>query len=75
MPVSMDEYRNPRWVSASNLDKATLSRDDNERYYKFETDPRGFRDGFKQAGYNPNHNSARVENIRINSDNITLKGY
>jgi len=75
MPVSIDEYRVPKWVSATNLDKATLSRDDDERFYKFETDPRGWREGFKQPGYNVNHNSARVEEVRINSDTITLKGH
>ena len=75
MTVSIDEYRLPKWVSAVNLDKATLSRDNNERFYKFDTDPRGWRDGFKQPGYNPNHNSARIESININSDTISLKGY
>lgn len=31
--------------------------------------------GWKQAGYNPNHNSTRVEKIRVRSDDITLKPY
>ncbi len=75
MPVSMSDYRVPRWVSAQNLDQATLSRDDKERFYKFDTDPRGWRDGFKQPGYNPNHNSSTLERVNINRDNITLKPY
>lgn len=75
MAISMSEYREPKWVAMANMDQATMSRDDNERFYKFGTDPRGWRDGFKQAGYNVNHNSSRVESVNIESDTISLKGY
>ena len=76
MPISMDEYRTPSWIAAGNLlDKATMSRDNRERFYKFETDLRGWRDGFLQPGFNKNHNSSRVEHTNINNDVITLKGY
>ena len=29
--------------------------------------------GFKQAGYNPNHQSTRVERVNLKSETITLK--
>jgi hypothetical protein len=75
MTVSINEYREPKWVSLNDADQATLSRDNNERFYKFDTDPRRWRDGFKQSGYNVNHNSIRVERVNINRDDVTLKGY
>lgn len=75
MPVSMDEYRVPKWVPMTGVDKATMSRDNEERFYKFETDVRGWKEGFLQPGYNPNHNSTKVENINIDRDSISLKGY
>lgn len=72
MPISMDEFRQPRWIKYDA--EATLARDDDERWYKFETDPRGWRDGFKQPGYNPNHDTTSVENVNINSDELQLRG-
>jgi hypothetical protein len=36
----------------------------------------GVRDsGWKQAGYNPNHQSTRIERIKLTNDDISLKPY
>lgn len=73
MPVSDDERRKPSWVPMR--EGATLSRDDKERFMKFELYSRSYRDGvFLQPGYNPNHNSTVVEKVDINSDSIALRG-
>ena len=71
MPISIDEYREPRFIK---LDEgATMSRDDAEKWYKFDTNPRGFREGFKLPGYNPNHNSTTVEKVNIDNEELQLK--
>jgi len=74
MPIPIEEYAEPKWIRYQ--ERYPMSYNKNDRFYKFETNPRSYRGGvFKQAGYNPNHNSTRVESVRINSDGITLKGY
>ena len=73
MPVSDDERRKPRWVQHQS--GATLTRDDRDRFMKFELYSRSYREGkFPLPGYNPNHNTADVERVDINSDSITLRG-
>lgn len=73
MPVSDDDMRKPSWVPFR--EGATLSRDDNERFMKYELYPRNYRYGYyPQEGYNPNHNVTQVEKININSDGITTRG-
>ncbi len=73
MPISMDEFRSPSWTKLK--DRYPMSYDKKDKFHKFETDSRSFRDGeFKQAGYNPNHDSTRVEKINTETDGITLKG-
>jgi hypothetical protein len=74
MPIDMEEFRTPRFIKYKT--RYPLSENKNDRFYKFETNPRGYRNGeFKLPGYNPNHNSRTVEKVNINSDNIQLKPY
>jgi hypothetical protein len=35
----------------------------------------GTENGWKQAGYNPNHQSTRIEKINLTGDEISLKPY
>jgi len=73
MPVSDDAMRKPSWVPY--IEGATLSRDDKERFMKFELYSRSYRYGsFLQQGYNPNHNTVDVEKVDINTDSISLRG-
>ncbi len=82
MPIDISEFREPKFVKYKT--RYPMSYDKKDRFYKFDTDPRGYRSsditsprtgGFKQAGYNPNHNSTRVEKVNLYVDNITLKPY
>jgi hypothetical protein len=79
MPLSENDYREPYWIKLR--DRYPMSYDKKDRYNTIN--PRnemarynGDRDtGWKQAGYNPNHQSTRVERINLYSENITLKPY
>ena len=73
MPISIEDYQEPKFIKYKT--RYPLSENSNDRFYKFETNPRSYRDGvFKQEGYNPKHNLTRVEQININSDDITARG-
>jgi len=81
MPISIEEFANPKWVRLQNRYPMSYNKEDrfNEicprhfagRYPGSE----GREGGWKQPGYNPNHQSTRVERIRVRSDGITLKPY
>ena len=81
MPISIEEFSMPEWIKYQ--ERYPLSYDKEDRFN--EINPRHFagryqgtegrEGGWKQAGYNPNHNSTRVERIRVRSDDITLKPY
>lgn len=81
MPISMEEFSVPKWIR--HQERYPLSYDKEDRFN--EVNPRhpanryqgdeGREGGWKQAGYNPNHQSTRVEQIRVRSDDITLKPY
>ena len=73
MPISMEAFRKPYWIKYE--EGATLARDDSLKFMDYSAQPRRYRNGYwPQAGYNPNHNSTRVEQIRLDSEDITLKG-
>ena len=81
MPISIDEYATPKFTRIA--ERYPMSYDKEDRYN--EINPRhcaarysgdeGRDGGWKQPGYNPNHNSTTVEKIRIRSENITIKPY
>jgi hypothetical protein len=81
MPVPIEEYSVPRFVRFQ--ERYPMSYDKEDRYN--EINPRhaanrylgdeGREGCWKQAGYNPNHQSTRVEKIRVRSEDITLKPY
>lgn len=81
MPIDISEFREPKFVKLKT--RYPMSYDQKDRFYKFDTNMRSYRSsdvtsregGFKQGGYNPNHNSTRVEKINLYRDNITLKPY
>lgn len=77
MPIGLDELRRPSWVTYKT--RYPISEDKKDRFNTIC--PRnhmarynGDRDtGWKQAGYNPNHNSKRIESINLLSDDITMR--
>lgn len=81
MPISIEDYATPKWIRLQ--ERYPMSYDKNDRFN--EVCPRhaanrhlgdeGREGGWKQAGYNPNHQSTQLEKIRVRSDNITLRPY
>jgi hypothetical protein len=81
MPIDISEFREPKLSKLKG--RYPMSYDKKDRFHNFETNMRSYRNpdtnseegGFKQGGYNPNHNSTRIEKVNLFSDNITLKPY
>lgn len=74
MPVPMEAYSTPYWIRYK--ERYPMSYNKKDRYVKFEEEPRSYRGGgFKLPGYNPNHNSTRIEKPPLESENIQLKPY
>ncbi len=81
MPIDISEYATPKLVKMQ--DRWPISYDKTDRYN--ETCPRHFPGryngsegrfgGWKQAGYNPNHQTTSIERVSIRTDNITLRPY
>ena len=82
MPVPIEAYIEPKFVkdrprypmSYNSKDKFlnTIAQMHTVERYHGDADARN---GWKQAGYNPNHNSIRVEGVNLKNDNISLKPY
>jgi hypothetical protein len=76
MPISMDEYRFPKFVTPQ--EKKPFSEDSNAKFLdaSLKTPMRRYRqDTFPQQGYNPNSNKAIVTPINLDGDDITLPPY
>ena len=81
MPIDISEYTTPKFIKLLDRYPMSYNKEDrfNEicpRHYaaRYQGDE-GREGGWKQPGYNPNHQSTTLERIRIRSDNITLKPY
>lgn len=76
MPISIDEFRFPRFVTYRQ--KNPFTEDINAKFNdaKDNNPIRRYRqDLFPQQGYNPNSNSADTSNINLNRDDISLPPY
>lgn len=76
MPIPIEAFREPKFIKHQTT--YPLSYNKRDRFYKFETNPRSYRGAddtvnFKQGGYNPNHQSTRVERVNLYVDEYTLK--
>jgi len=81
MPIDISEFATPEFTRIKNRYPMSYTKEDRFN----EINPRTFagrypgdqgrEGGWKQAGYNPNHQSTRTEQIRLRSDDITLKPY
>lgn len=80
MPITIGEFRTPRWTKRK--ERYPYSEDKKDRFAtmvcplhyeaRYHGEP-GAGTGWKQGGYNPNHNSVSIERIRVDSDSITFK--
>lgn len=74
MPIPIEDFMYPKFIKYKT--RYPISENKKDRFYDFSSDTRSYRSGdFPQPGYNPNHNSTRVEKVRVNSDDISLKPY
>ncbi len=74
MPISLDEYREPKWTRHRKRYTMAGQTDAKSRFIKFEQYPRNYRGGvFPQPGYNVNHQAIRVEKTNLERDDYTLK--
>jgi len=81
MPISEDEYRVPKFARFS--ERYPLGEDKKAKFTDTVVNPKVFQGrsnsvdgtGWKQPGYNPNHNSVTVERVNLSSDNQTFKKY
>lgn len=81
MPIAIEEYASPSFIRYQERYPLSYNKDD--RYN--EINPRhcvtryqgneGREGGWKQAGYNPNHQTVSIEKIRVRSDNTQLRPY
>ena len=81
MAIPIEDFREPQWVRY--LTRYPLVEDRTMRYATIvrpgsfgarynSDDPET---GWKQAGYNPNDNSTRVQRINLTTDDYTLRPY
>jgi len=76
MPISLEEFSEPKWIRLKTRYTIAGIEDKKVRFINYENYPRNYRGGnIKQPGYNPNHQSTRVERINLKSDSLTLKPY
>ncbi len=81
MPISENEYREPRFIKYQ--DRYPMSYDKNDRYTATLTNARVLParansvdgSGWKQPGYNPNHNSTTMERVNLTTDSPTFRPY
>lgn len=82
MPVDINDYAQPYWIKQK--ERYPWVEERNYNYASLTINPRTFLGrymgaengtGWKAAGYNPNHNSTRVENVIITRDVTSLKPY
>jgi hypothetical protein len=82
MPIDINEYATPTWIKYR--ERYPWVEERNYNYANLTINPRtpatrynGADDGtgWKAAGYNPNHNSTRVERVIITRNVETLKPY
>lgn len=76
MPISINEFASPRWTKMRT--RYPWTDEVNYRYRNLTINPRNNLDrynrnrdteyGWKLPGYNPNHNSTKIEQINLGVD-------
>jgi len=76
MPISLEEFSEPKWIRLRKRYTIAGIEDSKARFINYGDYPRSYRGGdIKRPGYNPNQQSIRVERINLKNDNLTLKPY
>lgn len=81
MPIDISAFATPKFERLK--DRYPMSYNKEDRFNEINPmlhaarhpGSEGREGGWKQPGYNPNHQSTRVEKIRVRSDDITIKPY
>ena len=74
MPLSESDYREPYWVRHQKGYTVARIVSERSKFMDFEQYPRSYRGGrYPQAGYNPNHQSIRVERANLYKEDLSLK--
>lgn len=82
MPIDINDYAQPFWIR--QRDRFPWVEERNYNYANLTINPRTFVGrymdggegiGWKAAGYNPNHNSTRIERVIITRSVESLKPY
>jgi hypothetical protein len=82
MPIDINEYALPAWIKMRdrypwvedrNYNFANLTINPRTMSSRYNGDDSGL--GWKSPGYNPNHNSTRVERVNITRDVESVKPY
>jgi hypothetical protein len=76
MPIPIEEFATPSLIRGRTRYVGNTTIDKKDRFPNYEDDrKRSWRGeaGFPQAGYNPNHQSTRIEKINLYTDDFTLK--
>lgn len=74
MPIDISEFATPKFTRIK--EQHWLGTDSKAKFINYTDYPRSYRgDGgnFPQGGYNPAHNSSKVEKINLKTDEFTLK--
>jgi hypothetical protein len=81
MPISIEAFRKPSFTRYETRYPISYNKEDrfneiNPRHdvARYRGD-QGREGGWKQAGYNPNHQTTSIERIAIRTDDITLRPY
>ncbi len=80
MPIAIEEFATPKFIRMRTRYTVAGIENHQARFsqvvYDTQNDARKYRNGdWPRAGYNPNHQSTRVERVRLVSDDYTLKPY
>jgi len=76
MPISLEEFSEPKWIRMRTRYTMAGIEDQKARFINYEDYPRSYRGGdMKRPGYNPNHQSTRIEKVNLRNDGLTLKRY
>lgn len=74
MPIPIEDFATPSFIRGRDRYVNSTSTDHKVRFPNYEEgNPRSWRGGFKQGGYNPNHQSTKVEKVNLYTDDYTLK--
>jgi hypothetical protein len=81
MPVSIEEYKEPTLFKMQ--ERYPMSYDKTDRFNEINPmlhaarhpGDQGREGGWKQGGYNPNHQTTSIERINVRADEITLRPY